>query len=83
MRDETAVFSSGRILLPPYGFRWLRPVPEATPGPLVSTPIELEVHTEWGEEVYLCGSTDALGGARPEAAVGPLSAEDFHGGPPR
>ncbi|MFB6278358.1 MAG: alpha-amylase family glycosyl hydrolase [Salinibacter sp.] len=77
VRDETAVFSSGRILLPPYGFRWLRPAPGADPGPSVPTRIEIEVHTEWGEEVYLCGSTEALGTNRPEAAVGPLSAEDY------
>jgi amylosucrase len=77
VRDETALFASGRILLPPYGFRWLQPAPEADPGPPVSTPIEIEVHTEWGQEVYLTGPTDALGRNRPEEAVGPLSAEDY------
>jgi amylosucrase len=77
VRDETALFASGRILLPPYGFRWLQPAPEADSGPPVSTPIEIEVHTEWGQEVYLTGPTDALGRNRPEEAVGPLSAEDY------
>jgi len=77
LQEDDIVYTSGRILLPPYGFRWLRPASEATPGDPVATPIEIEVHTEWGEEVYLCGSVDALGNGRAEDAVGPLSADDY------
>ena len=70
-------FSSGRLLLPGYGYTWLQPAPEGSAGPLVSTPIELEIHTEWGEEVYLCGNLDALGGGDARAAYGPLSADEY------
>jgi hypothetical protein len=43
----------------------------------VATPLELEVHTEWGEQVYLCGTLEALGAGDPRDALGPLSADDY------
>ena len=76
LHDRSAAFSSGRLLLPPYGVRWLRPS-DAAPGVPVTTRVALEVPTEWGEEVYLCGSLDALGGGAPDRALGPLSAADY------
>jgi amylosucrase len=77
VRDETAFFPDGRILLPPYGFRWLQPAPSTAPGPGVETTVELDVETEWGEELYLTGGLDALGGWVPGDALGPLSAADY------
>jgi hypothetical protein len=80
LNDRPAVFASGRLVLPPYGVLWLRPGDEAdpeSPGPPVSTPIELEVDTAWGEEVYLCGPLEALGAGDPTEALGPLSATDY------
>lgn len=68
--------SSGRIILEPYGFLWLVPAPEAPPGAPVPTPIEVEVETAWGEEVYLSGSIGALGDGDPQRAIGPLAADD-------
>jgi amylosucrase len=76
LRDRPAVYSSGRLVLPPYGFRWLQPS-GADAGAPVPTPIELEVHTEWGEEVSLCGTLAVLGAGDPSDALGPLSAEDY------
>ena len=76
LHDRPAAFSSGRLLLPPYGVWWLRPS-DAAPGVPVTTRVALEVPTEWGEEVYLCGSLDALGGGAPDRALGPLSAADY------
>jgi hypothetical protein len=69
-------FSSGRIVLPPYGYVWLQPL-TAELRESVTTTIQVEVHTEWGEAVYLVGSIDALGNGRPEHAAGPLSAHDY------
>jgi hypothetical protein len=80
--DRPAFFSSGRLVLPPYGYLWLQPSsagdPRSSgPGVPVTTPIELEVHTEWGEEVYLCGNLEVLGAGTPSEALGPLSAADY------
>jgi len=75
LHDRPAIFSSGRLLLPPYGVLWLQPA-AAGPGEPVATPIGLEIPTEWGEQVYLCGGLEALGGGAPDRARGPLSAED-------
>ena len=82
LHDRPAVFPSGPIMLPPYGYLWLQPGGEddhesPRPGVPVSTPIELEVQTEWGEEVYLCGSLERLGAGDPTDAPGPLSADDY------
>lgn len=77
LRGTTAQFPDGRILLPPYGFRWLQPDPDATPGSPVETSLAVDVETEWGEELYLTGGLDALGGWVPEDALGPLSAADY------
>lgn len=76
LRDETAFFPDGRVLLPPYGFRWLQPDPEAERGDPIATPLGIDVETEWGEEVYLSGSLEALGGWRAEDAV-PMDATDY------
>ena len=40
-------------------------------------PIEIEVHTEWGEQVYLYGNLEALGTGDPRHALRPLSADDY------
>ncbi len=74
--NEPVRFSSGRLVLPPYGYFWLQPG-DAPPEEPVSTPIELEVHTEWGEQVYLCGNLEVLGAGDPRHALGPLSADDY------
>lgn len=76
LRDEPVRFSSGRLVLPPYGYFWLQPG-AAPPEEPVPTPVELEVHTEWGEQVYLCGNLDRLGAGDPRHALGPLSADDY------
>ena len=76
LHDRPAHFPSGRLLLPPYGVRWLQPTATA-PGDPVPTPIALEVFTEWGEQVYLCGGLEALGGGAPDRVRGPLSAADY------
>jgi amylosucrase len=73
---DTLHFSGRRIVLPPYAYRWLQPRP-AAPRPMVPTTIQVEVHTEWGEEVYLVGSIDALGQGDPDRAAGPLSAHAY------
>jgi amylosucrase len=82
LHDRPAVFSSGRLVLPPYGFLWLRPGDDEdrsspAPGAPIPTRIGIEVSTEWGEEVYLCGSLKALGAGDPDRALGPLSAADY------
>ena len=77
LHDQSVVFSSGRLVLPPYGYLWLQPDESAAPGEPVRTPIEVEVHTEWGEQVYLCGNLEALGTGDPRHALGPLSADDY------
>jgi len=77
LHDRPAVFSSGRFVLPPYGYLWLQPDEEAAPGSPVTTPIEVEVHTEWGEQVYLCGNLEQLGAGDPRYACGPLSPDDY------
>ena len=79
LHDRPAVFSSGRLVLPPYGCLWLQPRDrndEDTFAPL-PTPVELEVCTEWGEQVYLCGPLTALGAGDPGQALGPLSAHNY------
>ena len=73
---EVHRFTSGRILCPPYDYLWLRPL-TAEPRETVTTTIRVEVSTEWGEEIYLVGSIDALGQGRREDAAGPLSAHDY------
>ncbi len=74
--EDSLHFSSGRIVFPPYACLWLQPL-EAQSRAAVPTTIQVEVHTEWGEEVYLVGSIDALGDGNPERAAGPLSAHDY------
>lgn len=77
LHDRSVVFSSGRLVLSPYGYLWLQPDESAAPGEPVRTPIEIEVHTEWGEQVYLCGNLEALGAGDPRHALGPLSADNY------
>ncbi|MFB6286575.1 MAG: alpha-amylase family glycosyl hydrolase [Candidatus Bipolaricaulia bacterium] len=76
LNDRSVVFSSGRLVLPPYGYWWLQP-DDGAPGAPMATPLEIEVHTEWGEQVYLCGTLEALGAGDPRDALGPLSADDY------
>jgi hypothetical protein len=75
LRGRPARFPSGRLLLPPYGLLWLRPRDDESGSAASTTTIELEVRTEWGEQVYLCGPTAPFGGGDPARALGPLSAE--------
>jgi amylosucrase len=77
LTHETHRFASPALLLPPYRVRWFQPVASATPGVLLRTPVQVEVHTEWGEEVYLVGNLEALGSGDPEQAAGPLSAHAY------
>ena len=78
LADELLFFPDGRLIVPPFGFWWLAPAPEdATPGPPVPTKIAIDVRTAWGEQVYLTGRHDALGGGDPHAAHGPCSAADY------
>ncbi|WP_136689778.1 alpha-amylase family glycosyl hydrolase [Halorhabdus amylolytica] len=72
----SAVFADRRIFLPAYGYRWFQPDVGFEPGDSVSTTVEIDVETEWGEDVYLTGSLDALGGFDPDEAV-PMDAEDY------
>jgi len=74
--DRPALFSTGRLVLPPYRCLWLRP-DDVESGEAVTTPIDIEVHTEWGEHVYVCGNLDVLGAGDPDEALGPLSAEKY------
>jgi amylosucrase len=74
--DERLLFPDGRLLLGPYDYRWLQPTPDATPGERVTTTIEVDVETEWGEQLFVTGPHDALGDWDVEAAV-PLSATDY------
>jgi amylosucrase len=76
LNDRPVMFSSGRLVLPPYGYWWLQPG-DVAPGAPVPTPIEIEVRTEWGEQVYLSGALEALGAGDPRDALGPLSADDY------
>ena len=76
LRERRAVFPAGRLVLPPYGYLWLRPEGQEA-GPPVTTPLGIEVRTEWGEQVYLCGPLEALGAGDPRDAFGPLSADDY------
>ena len=77
LTNETHRFAGGEMLLPPYALRWFQPVRSATAGALLRTPVQVEVPTEWGEEVYLVGSLDALGNGDPAQAAGPLSAHAY------
>ncbi len=74
---ETLRFVSGEVVLPPYGYRWLLPAPDAPPGELVTTTIRLTVKTFWGEQLYVAGNLDALGGGDPRRALGPLDADEY------
>jgi len=76
LNDRPVLFSSGRLVLPPYGYLWLQPDDVALGKP-ATTPIEIEVHTEWGEQVYLCGNLEVLGAGDPRDALGPLSVDDY------
>lgn len=75
--DEHVFFPSGHILLPPYGFLWLKPAPDAAPGAPVKTTVTVDVETVWGEEVYLFGTLPELGGGDPRHAIGPLDAGNY------
>ena len=75
LRDETAVYPDGRILLEPYSYRWLEPTDAGT-GEELSTRVAIDVESEYGEELFLTGSHEALGNWDVEAAV-PLSGEDY------
>jgi len=75
LRDESAFYPDGRILLEPYGYRWLEPA-DATPGEAVTTRVEIDVEAEYGEEVFLTGNHEALGNWDVEQAVA-LSGEDY------
>lgn len=79
LHDRPAVFSSGRLVLPPYGCLWLQPRNHDSEGSTTTlpTPVELKVCTEWGEQVYLCGTLTALGAGVPHKALGPLSADNY------
>ncbi|WP_251964344.1 carbohydrate-binding module family 20 domain-containing protein, partial [Salinibacter ruber] len=79
LHDRPAVFSSGRLVLPPYGCLWLQPRNHDSEGATTTlpTPVELKVCTEWGEQVYLCGTLTALGAGAPHKALGPLSADNY------
>ncbi|WP_158855491.1 alpha-amylase family glycosyl hydrolase [Halorhabdus sp. CUG00001] len=74
--DETVTFADRRLLVAPYGYRWVQPAPEFESGEPVSTPIAVDVETEWGTEVYLTGSLDALGNFDPDKAV-PMAADEY------
>ena len=74
--EETATFADRRVFLPPYGYRWFQPDPEFEPGDSMTTTIAVDVETEWGEDVYLTGSLDALGGFDPDEAV-PMDADEY------
>ncbi|WP_135665007.1 alpha-amylase family glycosyl hydrolase [Halorhabdus rudnickae] len=76
LNGDSAVFADRRIFLAPYGYRWFQPDPEFEPGDPVSTTIEVDVETDWGENVYLTGSLDVLGGFDPDEAV-PMAAEEY------
>jgi amylosucrase len=76
LTGETRHYPDGRLVLEPYGYQWLEPAPDATPGAPVETAVHVEVHTEWGEQLSLTGSIDALGNWDVDAAV-PLSAEEY------
>ncbi|GIV58715.1 MAG: alpha-amylase [Rhodothermaceae bacterium] len=73
---ETLFLTSGDLVLPPYGFGWFVPAPEARPGPPVAVPIRLPVETFWGETVFLTGTLDVLGGGDPRHAH-PLDASAY------
>ena len=76
LRGEHAVYPDGRIVLEPYGYRWLQPAPGAAPGEPVETRLALDVETEWGESVSVTGEHDALGGWDVGDAVA-LSTEEY------
>jgi amylosucrase len=76
LRDEPAFYPDGRIPLEPYGYRWLEPAPEATPGEALSTAVAVEAETEWGEALFLTGGHNALGEWDTDRAVA-LSAEEY------
>ncbi|WP_181686013.1 alpha-amylase family glycosyl hydrolase [Halorhabdus salina] len=74
--DETGIFADRRVFLAPYEYRWFQPEPRFESGEPVSTTLAVDVETDWGEEVYLTGSLDALGSFDPDDAV-PMNAEDY------
>jgi len=76
LRGESALYPDGRICLEPYGYRWLEPDPDATPGESRPTHVAIDVEAEYGEEVFLTGDHEALGNWDVEQAV-PLSGEDY------
>ena len=76
LRDESAFYPDGRVFLEPYGYRWLEPDPDATPGESRSTHVTIDVEAEYGEKVFLTGDHEALGEWDVEQAVA-LSGEDY------
>lgn len=77
LAEVPVTFSSGHLLLPPYGYHWLDMAPDGPSPPLVKTTITLPVRAEWGEEVYLSGNLPSLGMLNVAQAVGPLSADRY------
>jgi len=75
LAGRPALYPDGRFLLEPYGYRWLAPDPDATPGPAATTTVELDVETEWGQGVFLTGDHPALGNWDVAESV-PMRAEE-------
>ncbi|MEF8826728.1 MAG: alpha-amylase family glycosyl hydrolase [Halapricum sp.] len=76
LRDGPAFYPDGRLLLEPYGYRWLEPDPDSTPGETLTTHVEIDVEAEWGQELFLTGDHEALGNWDVGQAV-PLSGADY------
>ncbi len=76
LTGETLFFTSGDLVVPPYGYRWLLPAPDAAPGPPVKTTLRLRIETFWGETIHAFGALEALGGGDPRRAV-PMRADDY------
>ena len=71
-------FSFGEIVLEPYGFFWLEPSQKPEKAPVTDhTIIDVFVHTELGEQVYIVGNLPQLGEWDPNKAVGPLTPVEY------
>lgn len=73
VRNETLHFTTGEVLLEPYGFFWLKKAGKPVESEVAPTIISVIAETNPGEEIFLVGNIAELGSWNPENAAGPMN----------
>lgn len=73
VRNETLHFTTGELLLEPYGYLWLKKAGKPAESELAPTIISIIAETVPGEDIYLLGNIPELGAWNPDNAVGPMN----------